>query len=296
MQKPIPVPLSYSLIHKERFSILLKEGYKDFLLPQGIDDFEDYLKRHGRPSAHLMGRTPHLSASLRDGEKMVIRRYSHGGLFRVLTGSLYLFGSRAFQELALTEEIRSSGIPTVQPIGAVRQAIFPFFYRAYLLSVEIPHARDLTSYFQGISSHPSAETLLEKRNMIQRVGRLVQQFHQAGFYHGDLQLKNILIAGESPFLIDFDRSYRKKVLTPGDRIDNLLRLNRSVEKWRRAGLAVTRTDRWRFFLAYSGGDQGLRKTLKDALRTYTIRFFLHRWIWTLQKVFGGEFGVRNKRT
>ena len=214
---------------------------------------------------------------------MVIRRYSHGGLLGALAGSLYLFGSRAFQELALTEEIRSSGISTVQPIGAVHQVIFPFFYRAYLLSVEIPHARDLPSYFQGMASHPAAETLVERRGMVRRLGRLVQQFHQAGFYHRDLQLKNILIAPDSLFLIDFDRSYRKNVLTPRDKIDNLLRLNRSAEKWKRAGLAITRTDRWRFFLAYSGGDQGLRKALKKALRTYTIRLFLHRWIWTLQK-------------
>jgi 3-deoxy-D-manno-octulosonic acid kinase len=283
MQKPNPLPPSYSLIQKGSYLILLKEGYKDFLLHQGIDDFEDYLKRCGQPCPHLTGRSPHLSVSLKDGEKMVVRRYSHGGLLHVFTRGLYLFGSRAFQELALTEEVRSCGILTVQPIGAIQQAVFPFFYRAFFLSLEIPRAKDLPRRLQNIGPVPSAENLLKKREMIKRVGRLVRQFHQAGFFHRDLQLKNILIAGDRPFLIDFDRSYRKKALPLRDRIDNLLRLNRSVEKWRRAGLPITRTDRWRFFLAYSEGDQAIRKAMGEALRTYAIRFFPHRCIWAIQK-------------
>jgi 3-deoxy-D-manno-octulosonic acid kinase len=296
MQKPNPLPPSCSLIQKGSFLILLKEEYKDLLLQQGIDDFDDYLKRCGQPSPHLTGRTPHLSVSLKNGEKMVVRRYSHGGLLHIFTRGLYLFGSRAFQELALTEEVRSSGIPTIQPIGAIQQAVFPFIYRAFFLSLEIPRAKDLSRRLQNIGPVPSAENLLKKREMIKRVGRLVRQFHQAGFFHRDLQLKNILIAGDKPFLIDFDRSYRKKTLPPRDRIDNLLRLNRSVDKWRRAGLPITRTDRWRFFLTYSEGDQTIRKALGEALRTYAIRFFLHRCIWARQRVLSSEFGVRSKKT
>jgi 3-deoxy-D-manno-octulosonic acid kinase len=279
MSKTIPLPPSYALIHERGLLMLLKYGYRDLLIQQGIADFNTFLKKYGQTSPHLRGRTPLLSVLLKGGEKMVIRSYSHGGLLRGITRYLYLSGSRSFQELALTEEIRSSGIPTVQPIGAVHHRIFPFFYRAYLLTLEIPEAEDLPRYLLRMGSHPSPENLIEKRETIRSVGRLIQQFHRTGFYHRDLQLKNILVAGSSPLLIDFDRCYRKKVLTLKDRIRNILRLNRSVEKWKRIGIPLSRTDRWRFFLAYSEGDQKVKKALKKELRTHVLWFFIHRWTW-----------------
>ncbi len=286
MARPITVPPTYALIRKEGLSLLLKEEYSEALLRQGIEDFEDYLARHAKPSLHLTGRTSHFLVSLKDEQGVVIRRYSHGGLLRAFTGDLYLFGSRGFQELALTEEIRASGISTVQPVGAVHQSVFPFFYRAYFLSLEIPQAKDLAGRLLEIGPRPFPDALVQKREMIRRVARLVRRFHQAGFVHGDLQLKNILVAGGQPFLIDFDRSYRKRTLTVKDRMDNLLRLDRSVEKWRRKGLPVTKTDRWRFFLAYSGGDEVTRAGLEEALRARAIRFFPHRCLWAIQEWMG----------
>ena len=290
----IPVPPSYALIHERGLLIFLKDGYRDLLIQQGIADFKTFLKKYGQTSPHLKGRAPLLSVLLKCGEKMVIRSYSHGGLLRGITRHLYLSGSRSFQELALTEEIRSSGIPTVQPVGAVHHRIFPFFYRAYLLTLEIHGAEDLPRYLFRMGSHPSPENLVEKRETIRSVGRLIQQFHRAGFYHRDLQLKNILVAGGRPLLIDFDRCYRKKVLTLRERTRNILRLHRSVEKWKRIGIPLSKTDRWRFFLAYSEGDQEVKQTLEKVIRTYVLRFFIHRWFWALQAVIKGSRNRRDK--
>jgi len=214
---------------------------------------------------------------------VVIRRYLHGGLFSALTRDLYLFGSRSFQELALTARIRACGVSTIEPIGAIHRTIRPF-YKAYLLSLEISGAKDLIQYFQEIGPHPSRERLLHKRRTIRSAGLLVHQFHEAGFFHGDLQLKNILVSGEQLFLIDFDHSYQKEVLTADEKKKNLLRLNRSVEKWKRLGLPVTRTDRLRFFRAYAERDEEMRKTMTKALRTYSLRHLFYRWSWAIQKI------------
>jgi 3-deoxy-D-manno-octulosonic acid kinase len=274
--------------------MLLKSGYKEILLSQGIENFEDFLRRYGRPSPHLEGRVRHLSVSLGKGEKMVVRQYSHGGLFQVFTRDLYLSGPRPFRELFLTEEIRSAGISTIEPIGVILRPAFHLFYKAYFLSLEIPDARDLTHYLLKKGTLSSPENLVEKRGVIRSVGDLLQQFHERGFFHGDLQLKNILIAGTRPLLIDFDRSYRKTVLSLKERLDNLLRLNRSVEKWRRMGLPITRTDRWRFFSAYSGGDQLLQESLEKALRTYGLRLLPHRGLWRLGEMIKGSRGQVRK--
>jgi len=259
----IPIPSSFSLIRKGKVSFLIKEEYKDLLLQQGIEDVEIFIKKNRQSSNYLKGRAFHPSIPIRDGERMVLRQYFHGGLFRPFTRSLYLFSSRSFRELALTEEIRSCGIPTIQPIAAIHRFILRPLYQAYLFSLEIPFSKDLRS-----------------------TGLFLRKFHQSGFFHGDLQLKNILVSGDQLFLIDFDRSYRKRTLSIRERMKNLLRLNRSVEKWRRLGLPITRTDRWRFFLAYAGEDVTIRKAMERAIRTYSIRYLFYRCGWGLERILG----------
>jgi serine/threonine protein kinase len=296
MFKQFQIPTSFSLIKKGRVSLLLKEDYKNLLLAQGIDDLKTFIEKSRQTAHYLKGRTPHPSIPFDEGKRMVLRQYSHGGLLRAITGNLYFFGARSFRELALTEEIRSRGIPTIPSIGAIHYWIFFPFYQAYFLSLEVPHAMDLIRYFNGIGAHPSCENISSKRNTIRSIGRLIRQFHQAGFFHGDLQLKNILVAGNQLLLIDFDRSYRKSTLSVKERMKNLFRLNRSVEKWRRLGLPVTRTDRWRFFLAYAGDDIKIRETMVKTLRIYSLRFLFYRLGWTVEKIVGSSvFGARRNK-
>jgi serine/threonine protein kinase len=286
MFKNIRISPSFSLIKRGRVFILLKEEYKDILLKQGIDDIRTFLKKSRQASYYLQGRTPHPSLPLADGKRMILRQYLHGGLLRAITGNLYFFGAISFRELVLTEEIRSCGIPTISPIGAIHHRIFLPFYQAYFLSLEIPNAIDLIRYFQEIGAKPTRENLSSKRKTLRSAGLLIRQFHQAGFFHGDLQLKNILIAGDQVLLIDFDRSCRKSILSIDGRMRNLLRLNRSVEKWKRLGLPITRTDRWRFFLAYAGEDKKIREAMKKTLQTYSLRLLFYRLGWTIEKILG----------
>lgn len=267
MLKHIPIPPFFSLIRKGKTLALLKDGYKDVLLEQGIDDLRKFVRKNAQISHYHEGRTPHPSLPLMKQKRMVLRQYSHGGLLRAITGNLYCFGARSFRELAITEKIRSCGIPTVEPIGAVHQRTgLPIFYRAYLLTIEVPGALNAIQYLQKSAENLGRETLIRKRKMIRDSGLLLRQFHRCGFFHQDLQLKNILVSGDRILIIDFDRSYGKPVLTARERMKNLLRLNRSVEKWRRSGLPISRTDRWRFFSAYADSDKVIRNLMQKALR------------------------------
>lgn len=275
----LPIPPSYCLIRKRNTYLLLKETVKDFFLDAGIENIEGFLKRRSSASSYVRGRTDHLLLPLNGGGRTVVRRYSHGGLLRAFNRSLYLAGSRAFSELALTERIRSCGIPTVEPLAAIHCIVVPPLYRAYLLTREIPRAIDFISYFKGMSARLSVEQLSSKRGVIRSAGRLLRTFHDAGFFHGDLQMKNILLSGEQPLLIDFDRSYRKSTLSTGERIKNLLRLNRSADKWMGQGLRITRTDRWRFFKAYAEEDAEILASLQKALRLYPFWVMIHRMGW-----------------
>src|SRR4030042_5705453 len=286
MFKNIRIPPSFFLIKKGQVVILLKEEYKDFLLKQGIDDLKIFLKKNSQFSYHLKGRTLHPSIPLEDGKRMVFRKYSHGGMLRTITVKLYFFGARSFRELALTDEIRSCGISTISPIGAIHHRIFFLFYQAYFLSLEVPNAIDLIQYFQEMRARPTYENLSSKRKTIRSAGLLIRQFHQAGIFHGDLQLKNILIAGDQVLLIDFDRSYRRSNLSIQEKMKNLIRLNRSAEKEIQQGLPLTRTDRWRFFLAYAGDNRRIQEAMEKALRTYSLRLLFYRLGWAIEKIVG----------
>lgn len=283
MLKEISIPRSFSLMKKGETYLLLHDDFKDPLLDQGIEDPETFLKNHLHTATFLKGRAPHPSIPIQDGLRMVIRKYSHGGLLRFLTWDLFLLGARSFKELSLTEEIRASGIPTIQPIGAIHQMVFWPFYRAYLLSLEIPHAQNLIQYFQENGINLSPENLLHKRETIRSAGLLLRQFHQKGFYHRDLQLKNLLIDGDQILMIDFDRSYRKKVLSTCKKTRNLFRLNRSAEKWKRSRLPITKTDRWRFLKAYAGEDLKILEAIRTALWIHSVELFFHRIGWVFQK-------------
>jgi serine/threonine protein kinase len=282
MFENIPVPPSFSLVRKGKTYLLLREDYKKILLEQGLDEIESYVAKHHTTSRIFHGRHPHPSILIGDDERAVLRHYIHGGLLRFLTRDLYLFGSRSFQELILTEAVRSYGIATVKPIAAMHRCIPPFFYRSYLLTLEIPLSIDFIQWFREMGSHLDAKRVKEKRMLIRKAGVLLRNFHDAGFLHGDLQLKNLLISEDQVFLIDFDRSCRKPNLSAKKRIQNLLRLNRSVDKWRPSGLPINLTDRWRFFAAYAGKDRELRVALRRALRFYGFTSFLHRVGWTLK--------------
>lgn len=286
MFKKFPIPASYSLVREGRAYLLLRNQYKAALLKMGIGDIRTFLT-YQQPVTYLNGRTPHPSISISGDERMIIRQYSHGGFLRGFTKTLYFSGARSFRELSLTEEIRSMGIPTVQPIGAIHEPLFPPLYRAYLLILEIPHALNLIQFLKKIGSLPSGQGILAKREVIRKTGVLIRRFHQSGFFHNDLQLKNLLVASDEVLIIDFDRSCRKKDLSFKERINNLLRLNRSVEKWKKSGLPVTRSDRWRFLMAYAGEDEEFLKALRKSLRFYAVSLFFHRSRWGANKVLRG---------
>lgn len=284
MLKNVTIPSSFLLIKKGNLSILLKEEYKE-LIGEREEEFKKLIHPDRNSISYFEGRMSHPSFSLKNGQRVVIRRYYHGGLLSFFIRDLYIFGSRSFEELILTEEIRLCGIPTIEPIGAIHQTIFPFFYKSFLISLKIPNVCDLKSFLIKIGNKPSYKNLVLKREIIRLVGKLIKKFHDKGFFHRDLQLKNILVAEEGKaFLLDFDRCHKKPLIAPDDRIKNILRLKRSAEKWKRTGLSITRTDQMRFFLSYTDGDITIRNYLKKTIRYYKLFLPFHKLVWFIKRI------------
>ena len=207
--------------------------------------------------------------------EVALRKYRHGGLLRRLTGDLFFFGARPFQEVAITEEVRSAGVLTLEILAAIMERGWGGWYRGYLITRYLPSVIDLISYLDK-------ETEGTKRGkVIEQAGEAVKKMHGAGIYHADLHLKNFLVEEkkESVYLIDFDKSMVFPRLDPSRRLKNLKRLDRSAEKLKRYGLSLTKRDKRIFCRTYVAGDEEIRPYLKTYRKKYRWHQRLYRWGW-----------------
>lgn len=153
----------------------------------------------------------------------VLRHYRRGGLVKALLGDRYLWTgadrSRPFMEFRLLAEITRLGLPGPLPVAA-RYSRHGLFYRADLITQCIANAQTLADCL--VTGHLD-------RELAERVGVVIGRFHGAGIWHADLNAHNILVSPLGLYLIDFDRSQRRKPAVAWQRA-NLRRLRRSLLK------------------------------------------------------------------
>jgi len=258
MAQHIKLPKTCSLIENGNISLLLKNEFKEKLLKQGISnpkeliDNTSYLSRKD-----FKGRGPLTSILIQDsnGERMVAKRCMRGGLLRFINKDIFLGGNRPFNEMIANTKIMGKGIMTAEIIAAVKHKVLGPVYRAYIFSKELPECIDLISYFDGLKQISSEQRFKTKKHLFQAIASAFVNMHSEGIYHSDLHIKNILIKqkdGAKPqiYIIDFDKTNIKENLTPKQKVKNLLRFNRSIEKYRLKGGTITRADQLRILMEY----------------------------------------------
>jgi len=285
-----PVKNRFHQFREGRTRILVNPHFQRWLRELGIEkvgEIVDHAQidpdRGGRQGLRLF--CPDGSAD----HRYVIRHYAHGGLLRRLLGDRFFLGSRPFREMRITEEIRRRNIPTVQVVASLHHHVWGPFHRGELITKEIPQSKDLVSFFTSFGQTPSKEDVALRREIAQRVGRAVRFMHDRGVYHRDLNLKNLLIEplnhrNPRVYIIDFDRSRILEPLPLKYRMKNLLRLNRSSEKWKAQGVNVPYTDKARFFRAYAEGDSKIVRAMRDRLKKYRLHARLYRKGWLLDRL------------
>lgn len=172
----------------------------------------------------------------------VLRHYWRGGLIEKLSKDAYVYTglkrTRAVAELALLEQLYQEGFAVPRPIAANVER-FGIWYRADIIIEHVPLAKDLVAHLASDSLTPIQWHAL---------GQTLAQFHLRGVYHADLNAKNILIADNKFYLIDFDRG---EFRTPQKNWQqaNLARLLRSFnkEQSKQASLGFT-LDNWHLLM------------------------------------------------
>lgn len=157
------------------------------------------------------------------GEDWALRHYHRGGLPGRLLDDRFVWAgaslTRSFREWRLLRRLHNDGLPVPRPVAAAyrRRGLT---YAADLITARIPGAQPLAAH---LARGPiPADTW-------RRLGHCIRRFHDAGVFHADLNVHNLLLDESShPWLLDFDRG---RIRQPGGwRRANLERFARSLRK------------------------------------------------------------------
>ena len=256
------------------YTAIVRNGWGEFLLEDLGNNFKN-IQRDDTVKI-FRGRTTHFSYKPAGADKRVVVRRAKRGGFVSLLGGMYLSPSRPVSELRTSEGAISSGINTPQIVAIRITSALPFFYTFTVLTEEIENAVELVTYIRDAN-------LMLKCKLLQKLASEIRCLHNAGIYHSDLNLRNILVkeigSDIAIYFIDFDKTVIYNTgLSEKMRLNNISRLNRSVEKLLGKENIVTKRDRIRFLRYY--GLEG------EKLRTWSIKcastLWWHKFLWSLK--------------
>ncbi|MAF67187.1 MAG: hypothetical protein CMJ84_16210 [Planctomycetes bacterium] len=241
----------------------------------------------------LEGRRPLYSVGGAEAE-LVLRRFSHGGLLRWLTGARYLDPERPFRELVLVDSLLRAGVRTPQVVAGRARMARPFGWTLDVVSRRIPDSVDLGFVLGMVRRGELAGERLQR--LVEAVGELVQKLHRHACQHADLTPPNILlersfIDGTEPrpvlWILDLDRSVLHRHLDRGRRTENLRRLFRYVgRRDMTSGRSFSRSDYARFLRAYAGEGEDWKPIWRAVRSAHGRRRVFHAFGWFLERLFG----------
>lgn len=226
-------------------------------------------------------------ALLRSGaDEFLLRRFTHGGLLRWLTGRRFADPERPFVEARLSEQLRAAGIRTPQVVAARALRSGAGAWRLDLLTRRVADAPDLAAALERPASRS------QRARVLAAFGAWLARLHATGFLHVDLHPKNVLVsasdASEPEFwLLDLDRSVLRTQLDARERTANLARLVRYAWR-RRARLGLRLHDLARGLAAYEPQRERRRELWRAVAARVRSSALVHRAGWWLEsRVSGG---------
>jgi 3-deoxy-D-manno-octulosonic acid kinase len=282
------LPPDFRVQRGRRGVLAVREDLVDGLSALGFGPDEG----DARPSEELRGRRP-LGEIEVLGKRYVVRRFTHGGLLRFLTGSRFSSPERPFKELVLSERLLEDGVATPRVV-AVRARRGRLFWELELVTRRIERATEL---FDWLGKIALGEVAFELRTrLLCGVGRELGRLHRMGFAHADLHPRNLLVENAETdlriWLLDLDKSTIEGGLSDEARRRNLRRLVRSIEKRaERLGPILSRADYARALRSYAevlGPDTRWHDDWRAVARE-TRRFdFFHRIGWWFEALVDGK--------
>jgi 3-deoxy-D-manno-octulosonic acid kinase len=270
--RQLALPAGFAWYERAGCLVALDPEWRDALEAAGLLDPRSVRTRLAEAS-DPRGRAPiAVVEAPPQSERIALRGFRRGGWLGPMLGARLAGPARPFRELVATARLRAAGAPVPRPLFALawRHGIT---WNAALGTAYVEDAIDAAAL---LARAPSRERL---HVAIRAAGRALRRFHDAGGWHPDLHLGNLLVRerGDAPevLILDLDGARADAVPAPAQRMEQLMRLLRSVHKrglWVAAG-----RDRasLRFLHAYVAGDRALRAALLAHLPAERRRLARH---------------------
>ncbi len=220
--------------------------------------------------------------------------------FRVslLPGALkyLLLPSRARAEWEASRGLRTAGIPAAEVLGFTERRVAGFLRGAACVVKEFPDALELVPWMfrrWGREGPWAAEQESARRSLLERLGRLLRQVHDAGYRHPDMHGGNLLVSkeGDPPELCLIDLHTVRPSSSPNRWMD-LLTLLHSL-------LTATTPDERRIAVAAYDGPSPVLHPMQESDVEWVVHAMEERRVWSRTrpaKVFGptGRFAVARR--
>lgn len=206
----------------ESYRTLARAGYRGYVLESAGDSTETALTElSGCAPIEAGGRGTVYRFQSGEGEgEGIVRVYRRGGAIRHVLKETYFFDNRPRREFAVHHHALQQGLSVPPLMGVAWRQTGPAF-RGRIATGYI-HADHLQQWLKA-ASPPNT-------NRMHAVGESIRRMHDIGISHADLQVRNILMAQDRVYLIDFDRAVVHAQLADKSRLRNLMRLQRSFVK------------------------------------------------------------------
>jgi hypothetical protein len=250
--------------------IRVDSAYREALRACDLDRVERVLTRtSGRVAAWSRTTDTLYVAGAGDGPGFFVKRYYYSSWGKRLRGAFRgtLLGlHRGQAEFRLLNRMRSLGLPAIRPVAYGSRRFGHFVTACFLITEEVPNACNLTTFARDVESGREVLDRNQRALIVRRFAWQIAELHAAGFAHGQLFWRNVLIrlgpTGEPEF---FFLDIRPR---HGGR--RLGRINRwwLQELGHLAASALpftTRSERMRFLVEYFGARR-LRPDIKQYIR------------------------------
>ena len=203
--KKVEIPAYFSTLSKGNITLHIKNEYGNRMSGKDIDTLFNLCKEHPSGSVHpgkgelngpYQGRTPCKTLLMESlgNESFVVREYWHGGMIGKIFKDFFWGGMRPVRELSVCEAAQRGGIKTTEIIAIIKNKILGPLYKFRLVTKEITGSIDLVE----LLLHSGENRLFkQKRQIINKLARAVNEMHDLGIYHADLHLKNILVQSDA---------------------------------------------------------------------------------------------------
>lgn len=187
----------------------------------------------------------------RPAKTLFMKRYDHPAMSAQIK-NWFWHGSRKSMmscDRDPAEILTSAGIRTPRAIAWGEQWGLLFEKRSFIITEKIQDAESLEERLPAcFQEYVNTSNIIERRRFIKQLGEFARKFHNMGYRHRDFYLCHIFYDNKGTFyLIDLHRVFKPCLLAERYRVKDIAQLHYSAP-----GSVFSRTDRLRFYKAYTG--------------------------------------------